>query len=89
MQPFKISLLVLVGSFALYLGLLRVIKPTCITRYDEDGESRVSVGLLASFSLLFALVTSIAALVVTSHGRGIGTGRSMTFDESYYLKGPK
>jgi hypothetical protein len=69
-NPTKMALISLGISFVLFVFALWILNPKCINKIDENGNEKVSIPLLISFSAVFALVTAIITLLVVSQKSG-------------------
>jgi len=58
-----LSLLILIITFFIFLGILNCIKPNCIMKMDENGQLNMNYLLLISYSLLFAGCCAIIVIL--------------------------
>jgi hypothetical protein len=73
-NPVKASLTVLVMAFIVFGGVLWMLKPDCVQTIDRNGNEKVSIELVASFALTFALVSAIIVLLLFSKNLGQRVG---------------
>jgi hypothetical protein len=67
-DPTQISLCVFIASFLFYILVLFLIKPSWVQIIDRKvGKLVISTQLLTTYSVTFALVTSILALLLASN----------------------
>lgn len=69
-KPIDISLVTIVVAFLVSLGILYLSKPSWIQRLNNDGKVEISPILLVSYSVTFALVCGLGALVISSKHKG-------------------
>ena len=62
-KPVNISLVVIV-TFLVSMGILYLAKPSWIQKLDSKGRAVISYTLAISYSLTFALVSGVAALIL-------------------------
>ena len=69
-KPVNISLVTIIVTFLASLGILYLAKPSWIQRLNNEGKAEISSVLLVSYSVTFALVCGVAALVLSSKQNG-------------------
>lgn len=65
-HPIRTTILSLVVSFAVFATALWFLKPKWVQAIDKDGNEKVSAELVISFSITFALVVAILALLLVA-----------------------
>lgn len=66
-DPVKMATIVLIISFIFFSFVIYLINPLCIQVVDKNtGEILTSYKLVLSYSLTFAIVISIATLLIAS-----------------------
>jgi hypothetical protein len=78
LQPLQITLIAFVGSFVIFLLMMLMIQPKCILKYNNNNELEVSSSLLICFSLIFALLSAITTLIITTHGKNINQNNNFS-----------
>ena len=66
-KPVNISLVVIIVSFLVSMGILYLSHPSWIQRLNSKGKAEVTPILLVSYSTTFALVCGVAALILSSN----------------------
>ena len=74
-NPINITLLVVAGMFALSMGALYAMQPTWLQKLNLKGKPEISYPLLVSYSLTFALLCGVVAMLLVS-------GKSVPADAS-------
>ena len=69
-KPVNISLVVIVVAFLVSMGILYLSRPSWIQRLNSKGKAEVTPTLLVSYSITFALVCGVAALILSSTQKG-------------------
>ena len=69
-KPVNISLVTIVVTFLASLGILYLSKPSWIQKLNNEGKTEISSILLISYSVTFALVCGVAALLLSSKQNG-------------------
>ena len=70
-KPVNISLVVILVTFLLSMGILYLSRPSWIQRLNAKGEAEITVSLLISYSVTFSLVCGVAALILSSKQQGV------------------
>ena len=70
-NPIQISLITFTITFIIFVGILFLTKPNWVQVFDKkSGKMFISWVILSSYAITFALVFSIAALLLSSKWRG-------------------
>ena len=69
-KPVNISLVVIVVAFLASMGILYLSHPSWIQRLNSKGKVEIVPILLVSYSMTFALVCGVAALILSSKQKG-------------------
>ena len=75
-KPVNISLVVIIVTFLVSMGILYLSRPSWIQRLNSKGKSEITPVLLVSYSTTFALVCGVAALILSSKKEGIDNDNS-------------
>ena len=84
-KPVNISLIVIVVSFLVSMGILYISHPSWIQRINSKGKVEIAPILLISYSITFSLVCGVAALILSSKKEVVDTdkfGKPPSYDLS-------
>mgnify|MGYP001380246282 CR=1 FL=1 len=65
-KPINISVITIIVSFLASLGILHLARPSWLLRLNNQGKAEISTSLIISYSITFALVCGVAALILSS-----------------------
>jgi hypothetical protein len=77
-KPVNISLVAILVVFLISMGILYLSKPSWIQKLNSKGKAEISYPLLVSYSITFALVCGVAALLLSSKKTGGSPENTMT-----------
>jgi hypothetical protein len=70
-DPVTMAMYTMIISFILFTSIIYLFKPNWVQVVDQNtGKSTVSIQLVLTFSATFALVCSVAAMLIVSRNRG-------------------
>jgi len=70
-KPVNISLVVVAIAFLVSMGILYLSRPSWIQKLNSKGKAEIVPTLLISYSITFALVCGVAALILSSTNKNV------------------